>query len=220
MEEKENRFPKDGSLTHKDFYDQACNYFYYHAEQRTTMINYFIAVFAASIALYGTLLSEYTVASMLIAVFLTVVSLLFFMIDLRNKFDVKESENVIRQFERDYGADIPGELYPHGVFSNETNSYKYYGYGQRKGNKKGYRQLRKLYEDVQHGKATTSQLDARVTEYLAQNDCTVSAHELKLSLGKGFIIPLSFCIKMLYITCMVISILAFFLAAAILCGLI
>ena len=31
------------NLTDADFYQQACSYFYYHAEQRTTMINYFIA---------------------------------------------------------------------------------------------------------------------------------------------------------------------------------
>ena len=45
------------NLTDSDFYQQACSYFYYHAEQRTTMINYFVAIFAAAIALYGTLLS-------------------------------------------------------------------------------------------------------------------------------------------------------------------
>ena len=57
-------------LSNKDFYEQACSYFYYHAGQRTTMINYFIAAFGAFIALYGALISAYTVASMLIAVFM------------------------------------------------------------------------------------------------------------------------------------------------------
>jgi len=93
------------NLTDADFYQQACSYFYYHAEQRTTMINFFIAVFAAAIALYGTLLSEYTWVSVLVAVFMTIVSIIFYFIDLRNRFDVKESQNVIEQFERDYGMD-------------------------------------------------------------------------------------------------------------------
>ena len=96
LEIRENK-----NLTDKDFYDQACSYFYYHAGQRTTMINYFIAAFGAFLALYGALIKDYTLASMLIAVFMGVVSAIFLMIDLRNKFDVKKSENVIRQIERD-----------------------------------------------------------------------------------------------------------------------
>ena len=95
MKEAEVKTQEKKCLTDQDFYQQACAYFYYHAEQRTTMINYFIAVFAACIALYGSLLEKYTLASMLIAVFLLVVSVLFFMIDLRNKFDVKESQSGI-----------------------------------------------------------------------------------------------------------------------------
>ena len=101
-------------LNSKDFYEQACAYFYYHAGQRTTMINYFIAAFGAFIALYGALISTYTIASMLIAVFMGIVSAIFFMIDLRNKFDVKKSENVIRQIERDHGVDKPIGDYPFG----------------------------------------------------------------------------------------------------------
>ena len=50
-------------LTDRDFYEQACSYFYYHAEQRTTMINYFIAVFAAGLALYGSLIEKYPTAT-------------------------------------------------------------------------------------------------------------------------------------------------------------
>ena len=118
-------------LSDKDFYLQACEYFYYHAEQRTTMINYFIAVFAACIALYGSLIDEYSLASTLIAVFLFFVSVLFYCIDLRNRFDVKQSQSVIAQIERDYGVHKPyenGGLYAYGVFSNEDNTFKYYGY--------------------------------------------------------------------------------------------
>ena len=86
MDNKNNMETRD--LTDKDFYDQACSYFYYHAEQRTTMINYFIAVFAAGLALYGSMLEKYPFASMFVAIFMFVVSLLFHLIDLRNRFDV------------------------------------------------------------------------------------------------------------------------------------
>lgn len=86
MDNKNNMETRD--LTDKDFYDQACSYFYYHAEQRTTMINYFIAVFAAGLALYGSMLEKYPFASMFVSIFMFVVSLLFHLIDLRNRFDV------------------------------------------------------------------------------------------------------------------------------------
>ena len=74
MEEKHD-------LTDRDFYQQACAYFYYHAEQRTTMINYFIAVFAACLALYGSLLAKYPLASIFVAGFLLIVSIIFYAID-------------------------------------------------------------------------------------------------------------------------------------------
>ncbi len=197
-------------LNSKDFYEQACSYFYYHAGQRTTMINYFIAAFGAFIALYGALISVYTVASMLIAVFMGIVSAIFFMIDLRNKFDVKKSENVIRQIERDHGVDKPVGDYPYGVFSNETNIYKYYNLKNRRiGNE--YAKMRKLAKLVAKGKADEGELDARISAFV-QSDPTVSYHEVKDSLTQESIIPLSLCIKLLYVLCMIISALAFVFA--------
>ena len=203
-------------LNSKDFYEQACSYFYYHAGQRTTMINYFIAAFGAFIALYGALISVYTIASMLIAVFMGIVSMIFFMIDLRNKFDVKKSENVIRQIERDHGVDKPVGDYPYGVFSNETNIYKYYNLKNRRtGNE--YAKLRKLAKLVAKGKADESELDSRIAAFV-EGDPTVSYHEVKDSLTQESIIPLSLCIKLLYILCMVISVLAFVFALLVVVG--
>ena len=197
-------------LNSKDFYEQACSYFYYHAGQRTTMINYFIAAFGAFIALYGALISVYTVASMLIAVFMGIVSAIFFMIDLRNKFDVKKSENVIRQIERDHGVDKPVGDYPYGVFSNETNIYKYYNLKNRRAGNE-YTKMRKLAKLVAKGKADEGELDARISAFV-QSDPTVSYHEVKDSLTQESIIPLSLCIKLLYVLCMIISALAFVFA--------
>lgn len=197
-------------LNSKDFYEQACSYFYYHAGQRTTMINYFIAAFGAFIALYGALISAYTVASMLIAVFMGIVSAIFFMIDLRNKFDVKKSENVIRQIERDHGVDKPVGDYPYGVFSNETNIYKYYNLKNRRAGNE-YAKMRKLAKLVAKGKADEGELDAKISAFV-QSDPTVSYHEVKDSLTQESIIPLSLCIKLLYVLCMIISALAFVFA--------
>ena len=140
-------------LTDKDFYQQACEYFYYHAEQRTTMINYFIAVFGAGIALYGNVIGKNPVTGVLISGFLLLISVLFCSIDLRNRFDVKHSQCVIAQIEHDYGMDLlRGEdaEYVYGVFSNEDNTFKYYGREHRKEEEnKEYRRLRKFYKRIE-----------------------------------------------------------------------
>ena len=212
MENKNNiEIDERKNLTDKDFYDQACSYFYYHAGQRTTMINYFIAAFGAFIALYGALITAYTVASMLIAVFMGVVSAIFLMIDLRNKFDVKKSENVIRQIERDYGVDKPKREYPYGVFSNETNIMKYYGISNRRSRKKAYNELKKLCKKVEKGEADQSLLEEKIHDFIGSDE-TVSFHEVYESLGERSIIPLSFSIKMLYYLCIAISFLSFVFA--------
>lgn len=212
-------------LTDKDFYQQACSYFYYHAEQRTTMINFFIAVFAACIALYGSLITAYSLASTLIAVFLLIVSVLFYLIDRRNKFDVKQSQNVIEQIERCYSVDSPTEdapCYAFGVFSNESKIFKFYSLKDRmKKDSKEYNDVRKLYNKVKKqkkkGKVTSdlSREEERLNkaiELLAQNNPSVSKKELINSLESGSVVSLSYSIKMLYCVCIAISFLAFVLA--------
>lgn len=204
-------------LTDRDFYQQACSYFYYHAEQRTTMINYFIAVFAAGLALYGSLIEKYPLASMLIAVFLFIVSLLFHLIDLRNRFDVKQSQCVIAQFEHDYSIDTMRETddkYLYGVFSNEDNTFKFYGYKKRWKNKE-YRELRKLYKAQKKKKATEFIKNKFITDFEAfyeKNKKIVSKDELMSSFESKSIITLSFSIKLLYYMCMVIAVMIFLFA--------
>lgn len=190
------------NLTDSDFYTQACSYFYYHAEQRTTMINYFVAIFAASIALYGTLLSEYTWVSALVAIFMTIIAIIFYFIDLRNRFDVKESQNVIEQIERDYGMDKVNDKYSYGVFSNEANVYKCYGYTQRSTG--SYKKLRKAYKKYQRNHIALEAFNEVKAEYLSDNK-NVSDYELMKSLKSGSIISLSYCIKILYFVCIFIG---------------
>ena len=205
---------KKTDLSDKDFYEQACSYFYYHAGQRTTMINYFIAVFGAFLAVYGALITkpENSIACALIAIFMGLVSWIFYLIDLRNKFDVKKSENVIRQFERDYGVDSPKNDYAYGVFSNETNIFKYYGDRKSLKYKKEYKDLLKLRKQVAKGHADPELLDKKIRELVAE-DKTVSFHEVCESLEENPVAHLSSCIKWLYYLCIASSIAAFIYAA-------
>ena len=190
------------NLQDSDFYAQACAYFYYHAEQRTTMINYFVAIFAAAITLYGALLSEYAWVSAFVAIFMTMIAVIFYFIDLRNRFDVKESQNVIEQIERDYGMDKVHDRYAYGVFSNEANVYRCYGYTQRR--TKSYKNLKRTYKKYQHNRLALEAFNEAKAEYLRENE-GVSDYELMKSLKSGTIISLSFSIKVLYFVCIFIG---------------
>ena len=203
--------PTDGGLTKKDAYAQACEYFYYHAGQRTTMMNFFIAVFGALLTLYSTLLSVQPMVGIISSVFMGIISLLFYMIDLRNRFDVKKSECVIRQIERDHSFDRPVGEYPYGVFSNETNTYKHYDLLRRFKNRKERSALRRLYKQALRDDASAWMLEQRL-QAIAAEDPTVSVHELKESLHSEGILSLSSLIKVLYLLCLFLSILAFVFA--------
>lgn len=197
------------NLTDQDFYQQACAYFYYHAEQRTTMINYFIAVFAACIALYGSLLEKFPLACLLVGIFLEAVSILFYKIDVRNKFDVKMSQHVICQYEEDYGVDKPEKDFSLGVFSDEDNVFIYYDRAFRKKNKK-YQALQAAYKKNKDKEA----LKEAIRE-VADADPNVSFRAVAESLGKPPIAHLSTCIQLLYFMCMVISGLAILFAGGV-----
>ncbi len=205
------------SLNDSEFYKQACSYFYYHAEQRTTMINYFIAVFAGALAVYGSLIDKFPVASLLLAVFLGVVSVLFYMIDLRNKFDVKESQHVIVEYERALGLHKPeeGNSRAYGVFSNEDDVYWCYDQKERNGDPR-YVRLRAFYKAA----PDKSDLPEEAKE-LIEALCIERGVSEKVLLGSLTAAPiahLSSCIKWLYWLCMAISVLVFVLALLVVCG--
>lgn len=201
---------KNKEINDSEFYKQACSYFYYHAEQRTTMINFYIAVFAACIALYGSLLTVFPIASVLVAVFISIVSFLFFMIDLRNRFDVKQSQSVIAQIERDNSADVVKNDYAYGVFSNEDSIYKFYKSNYRRNNKE-YKALMRAYKMLRKYKISEEEFDRQLNDF-AKKEGSASATAIKKSLNSGAIFSLSSCIKALYILCGTISVLAFVFA--------
>lgn len=212
-------------LTDKDFYQQACSYFYYHAEQRTTMINYFIAVFGACVALYGSLITTQPLASFLISGFLLIISILFYAIDIRNRFDVKQSQCVITQIERDYNMDLLRDKnadYAYGVFSNEDNIFKYYGLEKRLSQSNTeYRRLRRLYKLIKFLKfirVKKSSVQTMEKEFLHKVECyladekTISKNEFISSMNNGSILSLSRSIKFMYYLCIIMSIGGMFFA--------
>ncbi len=186
----------------RDFYDKAYSYFAYHAEQRTTMINYFIAVFGAGLALYGSLIMSMPFACILIAVFLFSVSLLFYYIDQRNKFDVKQSQAVMCAFEEKYGVSSSKVHPAFGVFSNEDNTYMLYDRGFRTKSAE-YKRLWKLRHRLE-----SEEFQSALAAFLKKHE-NVSEKDVRASLSKRTLPHLSTCIKCLYYICMTVSMLGF-----------
>ncbi len=193
----------------KDFYDKAFSYFTYHAEQRTTMINFFIAVFGACVALYGSLIMQAPIACILISAFLLIVSIIFYFIDIRNKLDVKQSQSVLCAFEEKYNVTSSKEHAAFGVFSNEENLFSVYDKKFRKTNPDYVRLKRNIK------KLSQTELDEEIKKFV-ENHQNLNPNDVKASLHQSAVPHLSSCIKFLYFICIGISIMGF-IAAVILC---
>lgn len=193
----------------KEFYDKAFSYFTYHAEQRTTMINFFIAVFGACVALYGSLIIQAPIACVLISVFLLIVSVIFYLIDVRNKLDVKQSQSVLCAFEKKYNVTSSKDHAAFGVFSNEENVFSVYDKKFRKTDP----DYVKLKRDLK--KLSQSELDNEIKKFVETHQ-NLNPNDVKASLYQPSVPHLSSCIKFLYFICVGISIIGL-IAAIVLC---
>ena len=215
--------PNENKISASEFYEQAYAYFTYHAGQRTALINFYIAVFGASIALYGSLLEKCPPASIMIGIFSCVVTVLFYKMDIRNRFDVKMSQSVICQFEQDNGVNRPAEgaKYTYGVFSNEDHNFKYYDPDGRRNDV--YKKLQKDYlKAIKRCKSVDNlpkELMQRIEAYSA-NDANISTAALIDSFKSKTIPHLSELIKRLYYVCGIISVAATVLAFLVAFGLV
>jgi hypothetical protein len=87
--------------TMNDFrYGYAWNWFSYHAEQRTSMFNYFLAAASLLAAGYSATIYEHPPVAVAIGILGTLVSISFVLIDTRNDALVRRGERVLRAIER------------------------------------------------------------------------------------------------------------------------
>jgi hypothetical protein len=87
--------------TMNDFrYEYAWSWFAYHAEQRTSMFNYFLAAASLLAAGYAASIYEHPKAAIAIGVVGALVSISFVLIDKRNDALVRRGERVLRAIER------------------------------------------------------------------------------------------------------------------------
>ena len=204
----------DANLSEQDFYNQACEYFRYHAEQRTTMINYYIVVLGACLTIYGNFIATAPFACILIASFMLIVSILFYNMDLRTKFDVKQSQNVICEFERRYNVHGTHKKYALGVFSNEDLMFALYD--DEFHNDAEFRFLRKLTHQLSRkpNADLQSTFDSNFAEFCTKHT-EYNPDILKKSLSGSKIPHLSTSIRNLFFICMAASVLGIIAAVAI-----
>ncbi len=167
-------------LTDKDFYKGAYDYFQYHAGQRTTMINFYILFFSAGVAIYGTMIEKrlYWIC-LAISIFTMLITWLFIAIDRRNRFDVKQSQYVLEQFERHYKIDKPllNDISSLGVFSNENHWFDYYNRKKRK-KIEGYIELKKKYKNAKKYVECKSEYDRMLKAIMIEN-ASISREEIE-----------------------------------------
>ena len=147
---------------------------------------------------------------MCISGFMLAVSVLFLLIDIRTKFDIKHSEKVLCQFEKNYGVDRAGLDYPLGAFSNESNIFQYFDYGYRKERGEDWKNLKIAYKEFKKGKLTRMEMDEKIIAFMG--DDPIPVKEVYAALQELPIAHLSTSITWLYRICIAVSVIAFFFA--------
>ena len=104
-----NKINSDQAVEH------AWKYFELHSNQRITLFNYFLFIMAGLGAAIGASLqasNKFSYVGIFISIFIILVSIVFWKLDQRTSFLVKQSEQVFKNLERNSSIDI-------GIFCNE-----------------------------------------------------------------------------------------------------
>ncbi len=95
--------------------EHAWKYFELHSNQRITLFNYFLFIMAGLGTAVGVILqssNKFSYVGIFISIFIIVVSVVFWKLDQRTSFLIKQSEQVFKKLERNSSIDI-------GIFFNE-----------------------------------------------------------------------------------------------------
>ena len=95
--------------------EHAWKYFELHSNQRITLFNYFLFIMAGLGAAVGIVLqasNKFSYVGVFISIFIIIVSIVFWKLDQRTSFLIKQSEQVFKKLERNSSIDI-------GIFCNE-----------------------------------------------------------------------------------------------------
>ncbi len=95
--------------------EHAWKYFELHSNQRITLFNYFLFIMAGLGTAVGVTLqasNKFSYVGVFISIFIIIVSIVFWKLDQRTSFLIKQSEQVFKKLERNSSVDI-------GIFCNE-----------------------------------------------------------------------------------------------------
>ena len=98
--------------------EHAWKYFELHSNQRITLFNYFLFIMAGLGTAVGVILqssNKFSYVGIFISIFIIVVSVVFWKLDQRTSFLIKQSEQVFKKLERNSSIDI-------GIFCNEESN--------------------------------------------------------------------------------------------------
>jgi hypothetical protein len=74
----------------------------FHAGQRTQMFNYFVVITTLLLNVYAAALKGYFEFAVVIAAFGALISLGFFVLDIRNRYQLEKADGNLQHFENDY----------------------------------------------------------------------------------------------------------------------
>ena len=98
--------------------EHAWKYFEIHSNQRITMFNYFLFIIAGlgtAIGVSFQSASTFAYIGIFLSIFLSITSFVFWKLDQRTSFLIKQSEEVFKKLERNSSIDI-------GIFCNEGSN--------------------------------------------------------------------------------------------------
>ncbi|WEI14056.1 hypothetical protein PX668_01700 [Acinetobacter soli] len=98
--------------------EHAWKYFELHSNQRITMFNYFLFIIAGlgtAIGVSFQSASTFAYLGIFLSIFLSITSFVFWKLDQRTSFLIKQSEEVFKKLERNSSIDI-------GIFCNEESN--------------------------------------------------------------------------------------------------
>ncbi|MCA4780618.1 hypothetical protein HXZ77_15255 [Acinetobacter johnsonii] len=98
--------------------EHAWKYFELHSNQRITMFNYFLFIIAGLGTAIGVSIqssSTFAYIGIFLSIFLSITAFVFWKLDQRTSFLIKQSEEVFKRLERNSSIDI-------GIFCNEESN--------------------------------------------------------------------------------------------------
>ena len=110
-----------------DFYKTSWNYFSFHANQRISVMNFYIVLESAMaggfIAVIGMEHGDVHIFEMIIGIAMVFLSFIFFLLDMRTKHMIHLAEKVLRNIEAEYKVESETDILIFNLEEKWTNAF-------------------------------------------------------------------------------------------------